>query len=254
MRDGGTANEQYTVADTQSQPGKNPQVRRVEGYSSPEARSTRQRRLVGCPGPVPQGGHGRRQGHIALLAVAGESLGLGPPLHGEVHVCHRVGQGPGLVRGLDSDTPLVEDVEEVLQDRALVAEERRLRDPQGPGQSLQCLDGRSHMAVLIAGQSGFGDPRDFLKVRLGVSGPHPRLAQTLTKRPLIVHRDSPLDPPPPPGVEGQYQPRGGETITQAGWISAKPQRPPPFPPRPWRPPHPAGPWPCLPSPCCPARG
>ena len=30
MRDGGTANEQYTVADTQSQPGKNAQVRRAE--------------------------------------------------------------------------------------------------------------------------------------------------------------------------------------------------------------------------------
>src|SRR6266545_1611286 len=167
MRDGGTANKQYTVANTQSQPGKNPQVRRVKGYSSPEARSTRQPSLVGRPGPVPEGGYGRGQGPPALM----------------------------------------KDVEEVLQDRALVAEERRLRDPQGPSQSLQCLDRRCDMTVLIAGQSGFGDPRDLLKVRLGVSGPHPRLAQTLAKRPLIVHETAPSIAPPWRG--GAYQCRTG---------------------------------------------
>src|SRR6266540_39524 len=207
MRDGGTANKQYTVADTQSQPGKNPQVRRVRGYSSPEARSTRQPSLVGRPGPVPEGGYGRGQGPLALIALAGEPLGLGRALHGEVHVRHGVGQGPGLVRGLDTDASLMKDVEEVLQDRALVAEERRLRDPQGPSQSLQCLDRRCDMTVLIAGQSGFGDPRDLLKVRLGVSGPHPRLAQTLAKRPLIVHETAPSIAPPWRG--GAYQCRTG---------------------------------------------
>src|SRR6266545_812800 len=148
--------------------------------------------LVGGLGPVPDGGHGRGEDPLAL---AGKALSLGRSLHGEVHVRHGVGQGSGLVRGLDADASLVKDVEEVLQDRALVAEEGRLRDPQGPGQSLQCLDGRSDMTVLIARQPGFGDPRDLFKVRLGVSRPHPRFTQTLAKRPLIVHGDSPLDCP-----------------------------------------------------------
>src|SRR3990170_965044 len=124
-------------------------------------------------------------------------------LHGRVvdhpqragHLRHRIPERDRLLAGLDPNAAGGEDVEELLHQGSVVAQERGLRDLQCPRQALERLDRRSHVAVLVARESRLGDPGDLLEVRLRVPGLDPGRAKTLPKRALVLHASPPCGCP-----------------------------------------------------------
>ena len=86
-----------------------------------------------------------------------------------------------LLAGRDADPTVIEDVEEVLEDGALVPEQRCLGHVQGPGEPGERLDRRLDMTVLVSREAGLRDAGDVLELGLAETGGDPRFAESLTE-------------------------------------------------------------------------
>ena len=103
-------------------------------------------------------------------------------------------EGDRLLAGGDPRTPRpVRTWKNSSIRRAVVTQERGLRDVQRPGQPLERLDRRRDVPVLVAAQPCLRDPGDLLQVRLRVPGLDPCRAESLSERAFVGHALPPIE-------------------------------------------------------------
>src|SRR6266480_5391596 len=96
-------------------------------------------------------------------------LDLGPfdrldPAERLNHVGDRMCQPNALFRACDANSTVVEHVEEALQDRALIAQERGLGHVQRPRESGKRLDRWLDVTVLVSRKPSLRDARELLEL------------------------------------------------------------------------------------------
>src|SRR5262245_42042871 len=140
---------------------------------------------------LPCAGRDRSDGR-PTLPVARQNLGLVDHPEGTGDVGHGAAERNRLLARADPNAARRQHLEEFLHQGTVVPEERGLRYAQCAGQPLERLDGRCDVAVLVAGESRLGDPRDLLEIRLRVPRLDPRRPESLSERAFVVHCQFPL--------------------------------------------------------------